>query len=512
MAPRPIDVIISEMTATAENESKDIYELFLLDIEEIFSYPKDDILKTLIYINSKDVMQIREKLFLDCIQKLSAEGQKEFLLELIKNNSDADMSSSPSSPLPEADLIARLRRRYKAGPSLEDIYVIGMSFVENKLHKDFAKLISAPTTKRRSSNAVSSSAASFAPGNQQTTIHEGMQPTTNHANDIACSDAMPSNEHMLPPLSKGVSHSAVTTTKVVSTATAPIISTTEMSSTTTMQSASNKQQQQHRQQQLQQQQQQQVVSQDAVMKMISGYTEIMQMLNGLKKQNKEQKEAIQLLCTKVDKQHTAYSNLKLEHEQLKSTILNQKIPLDASAGGENAVNPAKPDATSRRKKQVEYPRKIDDVKKLPPATRPSTTAKIPTAAAPSPPAASIATSRGIAKPATANKNGGAFDNLLNSLGYTPIPRHNMQNMNNQKNHHFANKFHNQRGSSNRGDISNNIPTKDTLLQNPLSLAASEEKGTKPAKPFPIFGTKTQTKHSFIPPNSCWGGWRFREKW
>ena len=50
MAPRPIGVIISEITSSAENEKKDVYELFLYDIEEIFSHHKDDILSHLIYI------------------------------------------------------------------------------------------------------------------------------------------------------------------------------------------------------------------------------------------------------------------------------------------------------------------------------------------------------------------------------------------------------------------------------------------------------------------------------
>ena len=131
MAPRPIATIISTMTAAAENENKDINELFLFDIDEIFSHPKDDILSHFVYVRDKDIMQIREKLFIECVKKLAIEGNEQAKLSMatLINSNDGD----------DINILNRLRKRYKASCCYEDIFIIGTSYIEKVLHKDLIR-------------------------------------------------------------------------------------------------------------------------------------------------------------------------------------------------------------------------------------------------------------------------------------------------------------------------------------------------------------------------------------
>ncbi len=411
MAPRPLGVIISEITSVAENDGKDIYELFLFAIDEIFSKPKDDILKSLVYIKSKDLIQIREKLFLDCVKKLSAEGQKEPLLNII-NAGDLSSSALPG------DLLSCLRRRYK--PNYEDIYIIGMSFVENKLHKDFAKIICV-TSKRKSFAAVDASSSA-----EPSPIETKATPTT--GSSVSKGQQLPEQQQQ-------------------------------------QQQQQQKQQQQQQQKQQQPQQQQQFLSQEVVIKMLDSYTEIIDRLEGLKKENKEQKDSIQLLCTKVDKQHMEYTNLKKEHELLKTQITNSRAKNDVSGVISNEMSALE---------QKQSLHRADNIK-------------------------SIVANNHLQKQQNLQKqqkqqqqqqqqqnekrqsqDRGAFDDLLNSLGYEPkSPKNKWGKANSNSNRLDTNSK--SRGLASAGGA---IPRRQLTNTNSRS---------SPTVPSPIFGRKNSNK-------------------
>ena len=112
MAPPAIGVIISDITS---KDDSNICQLFFDVIEEIFSHPKDEILKCLIYIKDLDIFLLRTFI----------------LAELLKLNPPG------YEHLKYADENV-LRKRYKA-TCYEDIFLLGISIVEKKRTRTCSK-------------------------------------------------------------------------------------------------------------------------------------------------------------------------------------------------------------------------------------------------------------------------------------------------------------------------------------------------------------------------------------
>ena len=76
MAPRSLGEIISELTYSDEDE-KNIVDNFIKLLEEIYSHPKEEINKMLIQIKDSAIVQIREDVFLRCLDEIPAEQVQE---------------------------------------------------------------------------------------------------------------------------------------------------------------------------------------------------------------------------------------------------------------------------------------------------------------------------------------------------------------------------------------------------------------------------------------------------
>ena len=128
MAPRNPGVIISTLLETEEEEKNNV-ENFCNVATELYTHPKDEISKLIIRIKDKDIFSIRESLFLRCYQGLS----QKFLENKIHIN--------------ENEPITSLRKRYKVDKVYDDIFILSMSLIEQKLHKDISKtVVSTPQT------------------------------------------------------------------------------------------------------------------------------------------------------------------------------------------------------------------------------------------------------------------------------------------------------------------------------------------------------------------------------
>ena len=75
----------------------------------------------MVHIKDKDIFQIREQLFTELVESSKIINIR---CEFDKNNP-----------------ISNLRKRYKATPCYEDIYVISMSIIEDTPHKDLIKIV-----------------------------------------------------------------------------------------------------------------------------------------------------------------------------------------------------------------------------------------------------------------------------------------------------------------------------------------------------------------------------------
>ena len=263
MAPRSIGTIFSEITAAAENEQCDIYQLFKDNISEIFSHPKDDILSQLVFLKDVDCYMLREKLLVECLDKLAAN-------EIAVSDGTGIVVSGSSG--------MEIRRRYKINLVYEDIYIIGLSYTNSNPHKELGKLICAPSSKQRKSVATA------------------QDPVETYADAAkAGGKAAPPNPPSKPepekvPLkSQQVKNAGKTNTN---NATSPCVSA--------------------------------AVSQDVLTNLLSSVSEIKLALVGVRKENKELKDTLSLMCTKLDKQYKDYSLLKKEHEQLKSSVKDMK--------------------------------------------------------------------------------------------------------------------------------------------------------------------------------------------
>jgi hypothetical protein len=123
MVPRTPGVIISTLLETEELE-KNIVNNFASVIKELYTHPRKDLNTELIKIKDEDIFCIREHLFIICVETV---GKNAFLQQRIQIN-----NTTPT---------ANLCRRYKASKCYDDIYIIAMTIIEKKLHKDIPKII-----------------------------------------------------------------------------------------------------------------------------------------------------------------------------------------------------------------------------------------------------------------------------------------------------------------------------------------------------------------------------------
>ena len=262
MAPRSIGTIFSEISAAAENEQCDIYQLFKDKIDEIFSHPKDDILSHLVHLTDKDCYMLREKLLVECLDKLAANE--------IAVSDGTGIAVSGSSGM-------EIRRRYKINLVYDDIYIIGLSYTNLNPHKELGKLICAQSSKQRKSVA---------------TAHDTVDTVETYA-DAAKTDVKAAAPPPNPP-------SKSDPAKIP-----PKVQVKGAGKTTTNTATP-------------------VVPQDILTKILSSMSELKLSLAGVRNENKELKNTLGLVCTKLDKQYKEYSQLKKDHEQLKSTVKDMK--------------------------------------------------------------------------------------------------------------------------------------------------------------------------------------------
>ena len=124
MTPRNTGAIISVLLQT-EEDVKNIVENFCNVVTELYTHPKEEINKVLMMIKDGDIFTIREGLFLRCCQDQVI--SKKFLEGKIH--------------IKEGEPLANLRKRYKADKCYEDIFILAISMIEQKLHKDISKIV-----------------------------------------------------------------------------------------------------------------------------------------------------------------------------------------------------------------------------------------------------------------------------------------------------------------------------------------------------------------------------------
>ena len=124
MSPRAVGVIISTLFQSEEDE-KNIVEGFNNVLTELYTHPKDEINKFILKIKDKDIFSIRDSVFLRCVED-SVLAQK---------FTEAKINLKEDEPL------SNLRKRCKADKCYEDLYILAMSLIEKKLHKDILKTV-----------------------------------------------------------------------------------------------------------------------------------------------------------------------------------------------------------------------------------------------------------------------------------------------------------------------------------------------------------------------------------
>ena len=241
-----------------------------------------------------DCYKMRENLFAECLEKFKTNGNLP--------NELSDLADDAGD--------IKLCKRYKINLCYEDIYTIGLSYAESTPHKDLLKLI-APKKKTRKSTAPPSAVQK----KQQTVGEQNVSPyppSTLSSDRITAGTATTTQSAALSSIAEIQAPPAIVSSSLqtlgASTPQTVVVSSIEAAPTaavhqSTGQNNTNK-----------------ILSQDVITKLLDNFVEIKQSLTAVRKENKDLKESIGLMCTKVDKQHKEYSALKKEHEQLKSKV------------------------------------------------------------------------------------------------------------------------------------------------------------------------------------------------
>ena len=140
MVPKPISELMSIITST--DGGRRINQLFVEHIDEIFSHNKADITNHLVYLKNKEQSGLRSHLITIVVQHSTNKVKEQLLQYNIDPSTQTD------------DVTSWFYKRYNETHRCEDIFILGMSIVENNLHKDFRKMISAPHNKRQKGNTT----------------------------------------------------------------------------------------------------------------------------------------------------------------------------------------------------------------------------------------------------------------------------------------------------------------------------------------------------------------------
>ena len=145
MVPRPLNEILEAITAV-EGDTVDVPTNFLRSIQELYSYPKDEINRSIAsYIQDQEIFNIRENLFKELLRVIPIDAMKTAKL--------VSVSSNDASPVPPS-----LRKRYKASTCLDDLHLLSLSIVEKTLHKDILKTI-CPSSEQQTAAAAAAAPA-----------------------------------------------------------------------------------------------------------------------------------------------------------------------------------------------------------------------------------------------------------------------------------------------------------------------------------------------------------------
>ena len=162
MAPRPIGELISYVTSTDNKD--ELISRFSGVMKEIFSYPRETIKDNLVHIPSNHTTDLRAHLY----EALTCDPSPDLKAELTNLNVNDDNKHT------------LLCKRYNETKSYDDIYLLGISTIENSLHKDFKNLISPSTRKKKSitTSHPTNTTTVAASSSFSAVVASGFQPNT----------------------------------------------------------------------------------------------------------------------------------------------------------------------------------------------------------------------------------------------------------------------------------------------------------------------------------------------
>ena len=122
--------LISYVTTTDNRD--DTIKRFSDVMEEIFTHPRQTITDNLIHISTNHTAEIRSHLY-----------------STLTHNPTPDLKAELATlNITNENKVSRLCKRYNETKNYNDIYLLGISIVDNKLHKDFKDLITLSTKKK----------------------------------------------------------------------------------------------------------------------------------------------------------------------------------------------------------------------------------------------------------------------------------------------------------------------------------------------------------------------------
>ena len=323
-----------------------ICRLFHQHMKEIFSHPRQDITVNLVHLGLKNLSILRINLLTSILEspQFATEEQVEKLKLNVPTNADG------------IDIASLLRKRYKDTYLIEDIYILGMSIVEGKLHVEFHKsIVSAPKPPKDQSTKKSIKNQSQKPkllsmdlasSNSYPARTNTPKKQRNQQDEVNHSD----EENFPLPVSAAAAGSAATNT--VETLPPPPScekkSCAVKESHATLSEAESlkvyltgmKTMQKEMKSLIEQQQKIAATPLNPDTQLLSQkLVEISEALKGTRKENKELKNKLELLCTKFDKQNTDFLKLEKEHDGLLRLNPRSVLKNTASAFTPPAVMP-----------------------------------------------------------------------------------------------------------------------------------------------------------------------------
>ena len=343
---RPIGELMSIITQP--DDSAKINKLFAQNMKEVFTYAKADITNHLVYLSFPHAMELRSFL----CSKLTMFPK---LVEDLMNNDivsrlDDKKDGSPTYTQP------RLCKRLKDHLAHDDIYALGMSMIENMLHKDLKSVCITQKQMEEKSKKMSPCKSKPSASKVSTTTLTTAATTTIESHHVVATSSPPAVLTPAPIMATGLETPASVPVTVPTTVqqslldvavTEAVISepassksmsqniSTTATETTTTNSNTNpiptsvEGGQQQQQQQKKQQQQPAGISPHLPLlnnneaSVIDNLGAIRGLLLDLKKDNKALTNKVNLLTTKVDNQGTELRNQAAEIRQLRFELKSQ---------------------------------------------------------------------------------------------------------------------------------------------------------------------------------------------